>query len=268
VQWFKTAAEMLKAENRPEEACNVFAYIQPIASRDTSVSSRILAGEIAQRMVDCVGDDPVARLAALRSACAADTTNRVICTRYASESEKAGYDSSALQVYTRFAKVDSNDIPTWESVSRVGRRLNAQDAVLRGLRQLARLEPNNPERTAALVDELFARGRVDQGFAVLVPKLRDYPGNAHLLYLAGSYYSRLPSDSDKRTALEYLDRAVIVNDPAWKSQALSLHDGIERPLTDEEINQVQFFGRRIARLHCCRIPGREKQNQLPGMNCP
>jgi hypothetical protein len=95
-----------------------------------------------------------------------------------------------------------------------------------------------------------------------MPKLRAFPENAHLLYLVGMYYSRRPSPEEKRMALEYLDRAVLTNDPAWRGQALGLHDSIEPPLSEEEINQVKFFGRKVERLHRCRIPGREKQNEV------
>jgi tetratricopeptide (TPR) repeat protein len=254
-RWFRTAADMMVAENRQAEACGLYSYLQRLQPRDP---------ELAQKMLSCVGDDPAARLQALRTACTADSMNRDICYLYARDAERAGNDQAALAVYQRFARADSNDIQSWESVIRAARRLNAGSTVLNSLRQLARLEPDNPERTAALVDELFATGHTQEGVSALMPKLRAYPENAHLLYLAGLYYSRRPSPDDRRTALEYLDRAVMTNDPVWRNQALSLHDTVEPPLTDEEINQAKFFGRRVERIHRCRIPGRERQNEVLG----
>lgn len=275
-RWLRTAADMLAAEDRVDEACQLYAQLQAIRPADP---------DIAQKMLTCVGDDPAARLDALRTACAADSMNRDVCSRYAREEERAGNDQAALAVYRRFAHADSNNASSWEPVIRAARRLNAGSVVLHALRELSRLEPGNPERAAALVDELFAVGRVQDGFSVLMPKLRAYPENAHFLYLAGLYYSRQPSPGDKRTALEYLDRAVmtdggqvqvlkgvvvvvvirvgpVLNDPIWRELALRLHDSIEPPLTDEEINQAKFFGRTYGRLHRCRIPGREKQNDV------
>jgi|GEM_PF-1205277 len=258
VRWLKTAADMMVAENMQERACDLYAYLQSLKLEDSEIIR-----EVAQQMLNCVGDDPVKRLSTLRAACLADTLNRKLCRDlYAREEENAGNDGAALAVYLRFARLDSSDVTSWEAVLRTARRLNSTAIVLSTLRQLARLEPSNPTRVGVLVEELFAQGRTAEGVAVLLPKLREFPESAHLLYLAGQYYSRQPSPSDKRTALEYLDRAVLTNDPAWKAQALSLHDSIEPPLTEDEINQAKFFGRKVERLHRCRIPGREKQNEV------
>ncbi|HQE61988.1 MAG TPA: hypothetical protein PLV10_06940, partial [Candidatus Latescibacteria bacterium] len=73
------------------------------------------------------------------------------------------------------------------------------------------------------------------------------------------YYNRA---GNKRSALEVLDRAVLTDDPTWRGLSLNLHDSIEPPLSEDEINQAKFFGRKVPRIHRCRIPGREKQNEV------
>jgi tetratricopeptide (TPR) repeat protein len=254
VRWMKVAAEMLAAEGDNDRACAMYAQLQQMDPAD---------GEIAESMVQsgCI-DDPEALLATLRSACSADTLGD-ICRRLAQEEENFGNDVEALIIYQRFANAEPDDIPIWESVLSASKRLDEQDVILEALTELARIQPESPVRAAQLIDEQFARDRWRAGGRVLVSKLRDNPESAHLLYLAGLYYSRPgTAQSDTARALEHLDRAVRTNEPDWKRTALGLHDGLEPPLDEEAISQAQFFGKDVKRLHRCSIPGREKQNEV------
>ncbi len=254
VRWMMVAAEMMAAEGDAERACETYAYLQELAPEN---------GAIATRMVEagCVSS-PEDLLATLRSACAADTLGE-ICWRLAREEENFGNDANAFAIYQRFAKNDPNNRMTWECILRTARRIDNQSAILEALRALARIEPNVAQRHAQLVDELFARRDWNGGAAVLLPALNQHPQSAHLLYLAGLYYTRPgTSTADTTRALEYLDRAVLTNDPDWRRTALGMHDMLEPPLSEEEINQAKFFGKKVERLHRCRIPGREKQNEV------
>jgi len=253
MQWFKAAADMMMSEGMQDSACAMYAQLQQVSPDDPT---------IAQSMLSCVAGDPEKRLAALRTACAGDTLNRQLCLTYAREAETAGQDTAALATYLQFTRVDPNDISMWEAVLRTGERLGRSDISLTARRELVRLEPSSAQRKAALVDKLFALERYEEGARILLPAVRGYPDQANLLYLAGLYYSRRTTRDDRRTALQYLDRAVLTNDPVWSPVALTLHDSIEPPLTDEEINQAKFFGRKVVRLHRCRIPGRQQQNEV------
>ncbi len=249
-RWLRNAAEMMASENMKEESCQIYAELQQRDPTD---------GELAQRMLACVGDDPEKRLSTLRAACMADTTNRDMCRLYAQEEERAGNDAVALGMYLRFAREDSNNVGSWETVLRTAKRINSSDVILLSLRQLARLEPNSAERWGAVADQLGVENRFNEAWALVQQKLREFPENPHLLYLAGFYYNRA---GNKRAALEVLDRAVLTDDPTWRGLSLNLHDSIEPPLSEDEINQAKFFGRKVPRIHRCRIPGREKQNEV------
>lgn len=248
-RWLRNAADMMASENMKDESCAIYAELAQQNPND---------GELAQRMLACVGDDPEKRLAALRAACMADTMNRDMCRLYAQEEERAGNDAAALAVHLRFARADSNNSANWETVLRSAKRINSNELVLLSLRQLARLEPT-AERWGAVADQLGAENRFNEAWSLVQQKLREFPDNAHLLYLAGFYYNR---NGNKRAALETLDRAVLTEDPTWRGLSLNLHDSIEPPLSSDEINQAKFFGRKIPRIHRCRVPGRDEQNQV------
>ena len=252
IRWLKNAADMMASEGMQDDACALYAQLQAECPADA---------DLAQRMLACVGDDPGERLEALRTACAADSTNEQVCQLYAQEAERAGDDVAALAVYQSFTARNPDNIAMWESVQRAARRLGRAAVVFESLQQLARLEPENPERTAALIDEYFAQDRLSEGRSVLLPKLREYPNNAHLLYLAGLYYTRR-GGSDMRQGLEYLCRAIQTNDPIWRSQAMHMYDGIVPRLTEEEINQARFFGRKVSRPHFCDIPERARERDV------
>lgn len=258
--WFRTAGDMLVADNRQPEACDIYSYLWKAYPGDSTVATKLLAY--------CSGADQAKRLSILREACAANTQNESLCLKYAEVADSIGNSDSSLAVFLRFAAVDSNNVTLWDSVLRSARAVGRTDVSMRALRKLVQLQPNDPERTAALADALFSAGRYTEMFNLLEPVLRRNPCNAHLLYLAGLYYSRDSSDAGKRKALEYLDRAVLTNDPTWKSVALGLHDEIEPPLTEEQINQAVFFGKPVKRLHYCLIPGRAEQNKVPGVPPP
>lgn len=254
VRWMMVAAEMMAAEDDADRVCETYARLHEIAPDN---------GVIATRMIEagCVSSTEEL-LATLRSACAADTLSE-ICWRLAREEGNYGNDANAFVIYQRFAQNDPNNMKTWERLLRTARRIDNRPAILEALRALARIEPNVAQRHAQLADELFARRDWNGGAAVLLPALMQYPQNAHLLYLAGLYYTRPgTSTADTTQALEYLDRAVLTNDPDWHRTALGLHDMLEPPLSGEEINQAKFFGKKVERLHRCRIPGREKQNEV------
>ncbi len=254
VKWLKSAANMMESEGMQDEACEVYTELRSLAPGDP---------EIAERMLSCIGDDPVERLNALRDACMADTTNRSTCRLYAREAENADRYQEALDVYLMFTRQNPDDIDAWESVQEAAHSLNDRQVILEALRNLARLEPDEAERTAKLIDEYFAQDRLQEGFDILRSALRDHPTNAHLLYLAGLYYSRRgSSDDNTRRALDYLCRAIQTNDPAWRSQAMHMYDGLNPRLTEEEINQARFFGRKIEKLHFCDIPERSEERDV------
>jgi tetratricopeptide (TPR) repeat protein len=248
--WLKNVAAMMASENMKDESCAIYAELQ---------SQRPDDGDMAQRMLACIGDDPAQRLSTLRAACTADTNNKDICRLYAQEEERAGNDAAALQIYMRFARGDSNSTSAWETVLRSSNRLNESATNLLALRQLARIEPTNADRWGNVVDQLVRDNQLNDAWEITQQKLREFPDNAHFLYLAGSHYART---GNKRSALEYLDRTVLTNDAVWRGLAQNLHDSVESPLSDDEINQAKFFGRKIPRIHRCRIPGREKQNEV------
>ena len=253
IRWLKNAADMMVSEGMQDRACALYSELQALCPADP---------DLAQRMLTCVGDNPEERLSALRTACEADSTNQQVCQLYAQEAERSGEDRAALDVYLSFAQRDTENISNWESVLRVSKRLGEASTVFDALEQLNRLEPDNPERTAALIDEYFAQDRLSEGSNVLLPKLNDYPNNAHLLYLAGIYYTRRGGDSNTRRGLEYLCRAIRTNDPIWRSQALHMYDGIVPRLSEEEINQARFFGRKVQRPHICDIPERARERDV------
>ena len=254
IKWLKNAASMMESEGMQDEACELYTELQSMAPGDP---------DVAERMLSCIGDDPTERLNALRSACMADTTNASTCRLYAREAENSAEYQEALDVYLMFARQNPDDIGTWESVERIGRNLNNRQVILTALESLARLEPNQPERTAKVIDEYFAQDRLSTGYDKLTPALRRYPNNAHLLFLAGMYYSHRGSDDANTTrALDYLCRAIKANDPAWRSQAMHMYDGMNPRLTEEEINQARFFGRKIGRLHFCDIPERAGERDV------
>lgn len=254
VRWMLVAAEMMIAEGHTDRACETYASLQEIAPENGTIASRMVEAGCVTSSEDL--------LATLRSACTGDVLSD-ICWRLAREEESAGYDKNAFDIYARFTEDDPDNRMAWECLLRTSRRIDDQDATLESLRALARIEPNVAQRHAQLVNELFSQRNWSGGATVLLPALRNHPQSAHLLYLAGLYYTRPgTSASDTTTALDYLDRAVITNDPDWRRTALGLHDMLEPPLSEEEINQSRFFGKKIERLHRCRIPGREKQNTV------
>ncbi len=256
IEWLRVAAEMMDSEGMNDEACALYAQLRELLPED---------GSLAGKMVACIGgDDPEARLEALRTACAADSLNRTVCMSCAREEADFDNDGAALAIYMRFAEADPTDVVMWESVLSSARRLGEAETSLAALRRLSDLDPDNLNRSAALIGELFGLERMSEGSRVLLPTLRANPDNGPMLYLAGIYYNSLDGDANRVKALEYLDRAVLTDDPTMKSQAIALHDSIEPPLSDEDIDQAKFFGKKVTRLHRCRIPGREKQNQLLG----
>lgn len=254
IRYMRAAADMMVAEGQVDRACETYAHLQSIAPE---------CPEIAEAMVsaNCV-QDPEQLLNTLRAACAADPLGE-ICKRLAREEETFGSDREALNIYLRLAAHEETNISLWEDVLRTSRRTGETETTLRALQKLAGLETGCPDRAGALIGEFFAQGRYSDGARVLLPALRSNPDCARLLYLAGRYYTRPNTTREDSTrALEHLDRAVRTNDPNWRRTALELHDSIEPPLSEEEINQAVFFGRRVDRLHRCTIPGRESQNRV------
>jgi tetratricopeptide (TPR) repeat protein len=254
IKMFKSAAGLLESEGMVEKACEVYTYLQSIVPGDP---------DIARAMVKCSGDNPLDRMAALKTAYEADTTNLAIGSSYAKVAEEAGSYDVALDLYLKFAHRDLDNIEGWVKVQGTAKRLGKSDVVFQSLKEMARLEPGNPERTAALADEYFAQNRLSEGSKVLLPKLRAHPNNVHLLYLAGVYYSRRSASSktDLKRALSYLCRAIRTNDLSWRPQALHLYNTLLPPMTNEEINKGRFFEKQ-KRIHWCDIPERKKERAV------
>ncbi len=157
----------------------------------------------------------------------------------------AGETSSALNeletagvYYRRLVEIDSLSIETVTTLENIYRTVSDRPNLIWALEQHHGLAPKDVEVIGELAELLYSESLMDRAITYVQKGLELDPDDGRFHILLGENYRSL-GQMDKALA----EFKIAMKDPEWKSSAQRLVWQIEKPETEEEKREREFFSR-------------------------
>ena len=145
---------------------------------------------------------------------------------------------AAIRFYRPLAEIDTTSLAIIKTAEDIYRRLSDKENLIWALKRHHELEPDNVNVLGELCENLYPDRLVEEGVEYVRRGIALAPADGRFHILLGENYRMLGMD---REALE--EFRIALDDSRWASNAERLIWQIERPESDEEKAEREFFNR-------------------------
>ncbi len=144
----------------------------------------------------------------------------------------------AIPHFRRLAELQPENLEIVITAEDIYRALSDRENLIWALKRHHKIDPENVEVLGELCESFFPEGLTEEGITYVEKGLRLAPGDGRFHILMGENYRAL-GQQDKALS----EFKLALNDDRWKANAQRLIWQIEKPETEEEKTEREFFNR-------------------------